>query len=259
MRQRHQVFRAAGLAVRRPQGGNGAMFPRLLFFLLILAGSVMGADEVLTDKSPTSKIQALYEKTLASARKDPPFPGGVICVGSSHMQLWSSVKEDLAPLTVRNFGIGGSRMDHAADLFVQNLVIPFQPRAVILYEGSNDLNAGFAPEDVRRNFRKFHQTLHAALPATRLYVLGLVPSPGKRFGKIDDLRRTNALLEEECASQPWIRFIDTTSPLIGADGQPKAECFIPGDIHMLPAGYAVWKAAIAPIVLPVEKPFEAAQ
>jgi hypothetical protein len=162
----------------------------------------MDADEVLSDRSPASKIQALYEKTLAAAQKNPPVPGGVICMGSSHMPLWSPVKEDLAPLTVRNFGIGGSRMNHAADLFVENLVIPFKPRTVILYEGSNDLNAGSAPEDVRRNFRKFHQTLHAALPEARLYVLGLVPSPGKRFAKIANLRRTNALLEEECASQP---------------------------------------------------------
>ena len=49
------------------------------------------------------------------------------------------------------------------------------------------------------------------------------------------------------------------APLIGADGQPKAECFIPGDIHMLPAGYAVWKSVIAPIIVPAEKPFEHAQ
>ena len=47
-----------------------------------------------------------------------------------------------------------------------------------------------------------------------------------------------------------------TTPLIGADGQPKAECFIPGNIHMLPAGYAVWKSVIAPVVVPAEKPFE---
>jgi hypothetical protein len=38
-------------------------------------------------------------------------------MGSSHMQLLSSVKEDLAPLTVRNFGIGWSQMDQAADLW----------------------------------------------------------------------------------------------------------------------------------------------
>ncbi|MFZ9160849.1 MAG: hypothetical protein ACO206_09310, partial [Aquirufa sp.] len=62
-----------------------------------------------------------------------------------------------------------------------------------------------------------------------------------------------------CASQPWMKFIDITEPLIGADGKPRAELFIPGDIHMLPAGYAVWKSVIAPVIVPAEKPYEDAK
>jgi lysophospholipase L1-like esterase len=232
---------------------------RLLCAFLLASSVLCAADEVLTDKSASSKVLALYQKTLAAAQKSPPAPGGVICLGSSHMQMWKGVKEDLAPLTVVNYGIGGSRMTQAADLFIDNLAIPFKPRAVILYEGSNDINAGTKPETVLENFRKLHGKLHAALPQARLYVLGVVPSPGKRFEKIADLRKTNELLAKECATQPWMKFIDVTEPLIGADGKPKAECFIPGDIHMLPAGYAVWKSVIAPVIVPAEKPYEHAR
>ena len=229
---------------------------RLLCALILTTSAVFGADEVLTDKSTSAKVLALYQKVLAGAQKAPPAPGGVICIGSSHMQLWKSVKQDLAPLTVVNYGIGGSRMTQAADLFIDNLAIPFKPRAVILYEGSNDINAGTKPETVLEDFRKLYGKLHAALPQTRLYVLGVVPSPGKRFLKIAELRETNKLLAKECATQPWMKFIDITEPLIGADGQPKEELFKPGDIHMLPAGYAVWKSVIAPVIVPAEKNFE---
>lgn len=232
---------------------------RLLCAFLLASTVLCAADEVLTDKSASSKVLALYQKTLAAAQKSPPAPGSIICIGSSHMQMWKGVKEDLAPLTVVNYGIGGSRMTQAADLFIDNLAIPFKPRAVILYEGSNDINAGTKPETVLENFRKLHGKLHAALPQARLYVLGVVPSPGKRFEKIADLRKTNELLAQECATQPWMKFIDVTEPLIGADGKPKAECFIPGDIHMLPAGYAVWKSVIAPVIVPAEKPYEHAR
>ncbi|MEI6794874.1 MAG: GDSL-type esterase/lipase family protein [Verrucomicrobiota bacterium] len=229
---------------------------RLFAALCLSSAAVFAADEVLSDKSSSSKVLALYQKTLAAAQKEPPAPGSVICIGSSHMQLWKGVKEDLAPLTVHNFGIGGSRMTQAADLFIDNLAIPFKPRAVILYEGSNDINAGTQPEEVLANFRKLHGKLHSALPEARLYVLGVVPSPGKRFEKIADLRKTNELLAKECATQPWMKFIDVTEPLIGADGKPKEELFIPGNIHMLPAGYVVWKSVIAPVIVPAEKPFE---
>ena len=229
---------------------------RLLCAFFLATSAVFAADEILTDKSSSAKVMALYQKVLAGAQKAPPSPGGIICLGSSHMQLWKGVKEDLAPLIVHNYGIGGSRMNQAADHFVENLAIPFKPRAVILYEGSNDINAGAKPEEVLANFRRLYGKLHAALPQARLYVLSVVPSPGKRFLKIAELRETNKLLAKECATQPWMKFIDITEPLIGADGQPKEELFKPGDIHMLPAGYAVWKSVIAPVIVPAEKSFE---
>ena len=79
---------------------------RLFAALVLCASAGFAADEVLSDKSSSAKIMALYSKTLAAAQKEPPAPGSIICIGSSHMQLWKSVKEDLAPLTVVNYGIG---------------------------------------------------------------------------------------------------------------------------------------------------------
>lgn len=201
-------------------------------------------------------VQLRYEKLLLTVKQNPPAPGAVICIGSSHMENWKTVTNDLAPLHIYNYGIGGSRMAQAADLYISNLAIPYKPRAVILYEGSNDLAGGVTPDGILQDFKRLYGKLHDALPETRLYVLGLVPSPGKRFEKIADIKRTNALLQKECEFHSWIKFIDTTSPLIGADGLPIKECFIPGNIHMTPAGYAVWKAAIGPAVLPLEQTFE---
>ena len=235
------------------------MLYRALLALGLSVVGVLAAEEPLTDKSSAAKVLALYQKTLAAARKDPPAPGAVICIGSSHMQFWKSVREDLAPLTVHNYGIGGSRMTQAEEYFIDNLAIAFKPRAVILYEGSNDINAGTKPATVLASFQQLHRKLHAALPEARLYVLGVVPSPGKRFDKFAELKQVNELLRAECASQPWMKFIDTTTPLLGADGQPREELFKPGDIHMVPAGYAVWKSVIAPVIVPIEKPFEKAK
>ncbi len=231
----------------------------LLLALVALAPGAWARENPaspLPDHAPEPAGSSLYEKLLDGARQHPPAPGDIICIGSSHMEYWKTVATDLAPLAVHNFGIGGSRMPQAADLYLENLAIPFQPRAVILYEGSNDLAAGSTPEEVLANFQRLQRKLHNALPETRLYVISLVPSPGKRFEKIAEVRRTNDLLRQECATQPWMKFLDITTPLLGEDGQPRPECFIPGDIHMLPAGYAVWKAVIAPVILPIEQPFE---
>jgi len=185
-----------------------------------------------------------------------PTPGAIICIGSSQIWGWKTVSSDLAPLTVYNLGIGGSTMKEAADLFVKRLVIPFKPRAVILYEGSNDIVRGVTPDEFVEHFKDVHRQIHASLPDARLYVLGIVPSPGNRFKRWGTIQHANRLLKAECAKEPWMKFIDTTSPLIGADGQPRPECFIPGDIHLSAEGYKVWTSVIGPEVIDVEKGFE---
>ena len=233
-------------------------FLKILIAALLIALALPGyaAEPDRSAVLKGSPVQQRYEKLLLTLKQNPPPPGAVICIGSSQMANWKTVSTDLAPLHIYNYGIGGSRMAQAADLYIANLAIPFKPRAVILYEGSNDLEGGVTPDGVLQDFKRLHCKLHDALPETRLYVLGLVPSPGKRFEKIADVKRTNDLLQKECALHSWMKFIDTTSPLIGADGLPKTECFIPGNIHMTPAGYAVWKAAIGPVVIPAERTFE---
>ena len=221
----------------------------------VTAADSLAAPEA-NQKENASKTRLKYEAVLKAAQQTPPAPGSVICIGSSHMELWKTVAADLAPLRVHNHGVGGSKMSQAAELYIENLAIQFKPRAVILYEGSNDVAGDVAPETILEHFKTLHTRLHSALPDARLYVLSIVPSPGKRFEKIDVIRKTNGLLRKECESQPWIKFIDITEPLIGADGVPIHACFIPGNIHMTPAGYEVWKTAIAPVILPIEKPFE---
>lgn len=219
--------------------------------LFIALNALLQANPPSTASADTIKWNTLVEKKL---KLPAPEPDSIICIGSSHMERWTTIETDLAPLKVVNRGIAGSQMKHAADLFVTKLAIPFKPRAVVLYEGSNDLSSGSLPEEILKHFQRLHSTLHCALPETRLYVLGIVPSPGTRFEKWDAIKETNHLLKQECAANPWMRFIDTTTPLLGTDGKPKQEYFIPNNIHMNPAGYAAWTSAISPILLEAEKP-----
>lgn len=223
---------------------------KIALLLLILTGSFSFATSV---QAEVTNWQAFVEYR---SKDHPPKSGAVICIGSSQMGNWKSVAEDLAPLTVYNFGIGGSKMKDAAEHFVDHLVVPFKPRAVILYEGSNDIAAGVTPEQFLEQFKELHQKLHQALPETRLYVLGIVPSPGKRFEKWDLIKRANENLKAECAGKPLLTYLDTTSPLLGADGQPKMDCFLPKNIHLNATGYNVWTSVIRPVVMPVETKFE---
>ena len=41
-------------------------------------------------------------------------------------------------------------------------------------------------------------------------------------------------------------FIDIATPMLGADGQPRAELFLGDRLHMNRAGYALWREIVAP-------------
>jgi lysophospholipase L1-like esterase len=227
---------------------GGILLPAITFVMVCGHASAEPAK-------PASQLK--WESAVAKKLKEnAPPAGSIICIGSSHLANWKTVESDLAPLKICNLAIGGSRMKHAAELFIPKLVLPFKPRAVIFYEGSNDLAADLAPEEVVRDFESVCGQLHEALPETRLYVLGIVPSPGKRFERWEAIHETNALLKSACASRPWSTFLDTTSKLLDSKGKPRQECFIPGDIHMTEAGYQAWASVVAPVVVAAEQKFE---
>ena len=62
----------------------------------------------------------------------------VVLAGSSSMENWSTSTEDMDPVTTKNVGIGGSSSVHWLTL-ADRLIIPYTPRAVVLYVGINDI------------------------------------------------------------------------------------------------------------------------
>src|SRR5271165_5563318 len=77
-----------------------------------------------------------YEK---ADRKNPPKPGVIVFTGSSSIRFWESLASDMKPLEVINRGFGGSRVAQV-NQYASRIVLPYQPRAVVLYAGDNDLS-----------------------------------------------------------------------------------------------------------------------
>lgn len=190
----------------------------------------------------------------ADAAALPPV-GAIVCIGSSSMKGWHpTIKADLAPLTVIPRGFGGSTMDEALHV-VDRIVIPYKPRAVMVYEGDNDIAAGIAPELFRDTFLAFAEKVRAAQPEVRFYVLSVKPSI-KRWALWPQMREANRLLAELCAGDARMTFIDVATPMLDAEGQPRPELFAKDNLHMTRAGYEVWRDAVRPVLLKAEAAFE---
>ena len=175
-----------------------------------------------------------------------PSPGGVLFVGSSSIRLWESLARDFPGVTTINRGFGGSQLPDAVH-YMDRIVLPYAPRTIVLYAGDNDLWAGATPEQLLEDYERFVSRVHERLPETRILYLAVKPSTA-RWSIADRIRKANALIRARAARDPRLGFVDVFTPMLGPDGRPRPELLVEDGLHMTPAGYAVWRDALAPFL-----------
>lgn len=179
-------------------------------------------------------------------RRSTPFHGGILFTGSSSINLWRTLAEDMAPLPVLNRGFGGAHLDHV-NRYARRIVMPYRPRMILLYAGENDLGgmSGKTPATVAADFDHFVELVHAELPETRIDYLSIKHSPLRH--KMAALQQeTNELIHKRVNADKRLGYIDVTTPLLSSDGTPRRECFRFDRLHLNDEGYRVWTAALRP-------------
>lgn len=207
--------------------------------VLLLFGGGAGAQ-----RAPVDPWQADMQRFAAADRAQPPAPGGIVFTGSSSIRLWSSLAGDFPGRNVLNRGFGGSTIADATR-HVEQLVTPYSPHTVVLYAGDNDLAAGATPAQVRADFGAFVRAVRARLPAVRILFVSIKPSPS-RAALLPAVRQTNALIRADIERGKNIGYVDVFTPMLDAQGQPRAELFLDDRLHMNRAGYALWVSILAP-------------
>lgn len=175
------------------------------------------------------------ELKLATQNQAQP----VVFYGSSSIRLWTTLTEDFPDTDTVNIGFGGSTLAACA-WFFERLVIPANPRSLFFYAGDNDLGDGRHPEEVYLFFCAFAEKMRNQLPHVPLTFLTIKISPS-RWNLVNQIRRTNQLIRQQVAQIPNGRVIDTTTPLLGADGRPRREFFESDGLHLTRAGYLAWR------------------
>lgn len=179
------------------------------------------------------------EKRLKDA---PPKAGGVVFAGSSSTRLWK-LDESFPGKGYVNVGFGGSEVRDSTHV-VPRLISPHRPKAVVLYAGDNDINAGRTPEQVAADFRAFVAAVHKDVPDCKVYFVAVKPSVA-RWAKYEVQSKANALVKAACAADPKLRYVDIVPAMLGPDGKPLPELFVKDGLHLSPAGYARWTAAVS--------------
>jgi lysophospholipase L1-like esterase len=179
----------------------------------------------------------------------PPKPGSIVFAGSSSFRFWDTLASDMKPLQVINRGFGGSEFSDL-DQYATRIVVAYRPRAVVVYEGDNDLAEGSSktPEMVAADFRKFVQIVHGALPGTWIYILSIKPSK-LRWNQWPQMKAANKLMQDYAATQERVQYIDIATPMFEANGNLPRDLFKFDGLHPTAKLYAMWTAIIKPILL----------
>ncbi len=176
------------------------------------------------------------------------FPAdATVFVGSSSIVLWDT-GDRFRGMPLINRGFGGSQMSDAVH-YVEETVLKYSPRTVVLYEGDNDTSAGKRSEQLLEDYTQFVEAVLEAQPSTRIVILSIKPSLA-RWDVWPDMQESNAAIEAYAQGDARVDFVDIGTAMLGADGLPIPELFVDDGLHMTSAGYDIWDVIVMEALMP---------
>lgn len=211
---------------------------------LLLAAALLPASLLAQTLPAEQRWKKELDAFAAADRQQMPPPGGVLFVGSSSIRFWVGLETAFAdqPVVIKR-GFGGSRLSESADL-VHRLVLPYQPRLVVLYAGENDIHEGVSPPELLAHFQRFVQQVQGALPATRVAYMAIKPSPS-RLAFMAALREANLLIQTHVLQHDNLDYIDVHTAMLDNDGRPRPELFVRDQLHLSAEGYGLWRQIVS--------------
>ncbi|MBS7457569.1 SGNH/GDSL hydrolase family protein [Coralloluteibacterium stylophorae] len=213
---------------------------RLSSCLLLLAPFLAHAQQ------PVDRGHAEWEPAIAefeaADRQNPPPRDAVLFVGSSSIVMWRTLDSDFPGVATINRGFGGSDLDDTTH-FARRIVLPYRPRAIVMYAGDNDIMNGDSPEQLRDDFVEFVETVRSRYPDLPIAYIAVKPSIARR-ALMDAGARANALIHDWAAGQDDVAFLDVFTPMLDARGEPRPELFLDDGLHMTAQGYALWRPVV---------------
>jgi lysophospholipase L1-like esterase len=186
------------------------------------------------------------ERFLYEDRTSPPPEGAILFIGSSIFREWADLKAQMAPLPVFNRAFGGSRtweVLHYAD----KIVLPYRPRIIVYYCGSNDVGSGAGAAEVAANFGAFVDKVAAKLPATRIYFVSINKAPEKQhlWNVVDE---ANSRVRDYTKRNRRLGYIDVNPALFDRAGKPRLDLYQDDQLHLRPPAYAEFAKIIRPVI-----------
>ncbi len=161
--------------------------------------------------------------------------------GSSSFTLWPDIHNDFSTYEITNNAFGGSTLE-ACTHFFDRLVLPMQPKSLILYAGDNDIGDGKKSYEVKGYFERFYYNLRHYYPDIPFTCISIKPSPS-RWNLRGTIEEYNGYIQSFLEGKSNCYFIDIYFDML-QENKPNETFFLEDNLHMSSNGYELWREKI---------------
>lgn len=206
-------------------------------FFVVLLICVTGPLQSQDPSRFKKEVDSLVALNKSLAKKN-----AIVFTGSSSIRLWKDLQTDFPKHDVLNLGFGGSEM---ADLlyFIDDLVIPFKPKQVFIYEGDNDISRGRTPEEILLVAESIVKKIRMSYPSAEIIFISPKPSI-RRWSLKNQYEAFNKKLQDWINSQQGVRYADVWTPMLDRNGIVLQDIFVNDNLHLNEKGYDIWTSVL---------------
>lgn len=216
---------------------------RHVLFSFLFLFQLVGCDG---DYPPPQLYEFQVQAFERQDKEQPPPDNAVVVTGSSSIQLWDTIEQDLSPVPIISRGFFGNNMNDTR-FYANRMVVPYNPAIIMVYEGENDIVIGITPARLLEVYQQFVQRVRESLPSVQIYFISIKPSPS-RWSIWPKAQEANALIQEYSSQDSNLHYIDVASKMLDSNGDVRPELFTEEALHLNSDGYRIWSETIYPIL-----------
>ena len=203
----------------------------LIVFTFLCCSSLLTAQDPDRFEEEVMDIGKKYDTIWDQSRNT------LVFTGSSSIRLWEDLEEKFPEYQVVNSGFGGSQTSDLL-VFLDDLVLKYQPQQVFIYEGDNDLMDRKSPGKILKTTKEVVYRIKESGTVSSIVLISAKPSI-ERWHLKRKYRRLNRKLEKFCEKDPVLLFANVWDPMLNGKDL-RRDLFIEDGLHMNANGYEIW-------------------
>jgi lysophospholipase L1-like esterase len=209
----------------------------------------VAAGLLLASASLSIAARAQQSGSASDYKAASPEHGGIVFTGSSIFRFWTHLSDQMAPLPVLNRAIAGTVTQDVLNRIGQ-LVLPYQPRIVVYYCGSNDISAGDDAAPIVERTKRFIQILHEKSPNTFFIYTAIQKAPEKR-ARWEVVEAVNREMERYSRETVHVGYIDLNPVLFDNANNVRENLFLSDGLHFRPesTAYLEFSRIVKPVLI----------